>query len=267
MPDPGSRNRGSRSTARGELSKKRKHHDRSIEDRYEEVRTLLSLGKDRGYLAYEEINEMLPDEVSSSPEEIEEIFTLFEAQGIELVDAETKEQLKRPENLPAAKKKDAKQEVTDGLLEKTNDPVRMYLREMGTVPLLTREGEVSIAAAYRTRRGAHPERARPQLVRHGRGPACRRADPQGSGLAEPVRRRRARERRGADSRDAAAARAQGDQRLEPLPAQDRGADKRSKRLKPGGKAYHATMWDIGRCPASTSPASSRTSTLRRRTPT
>jgi len=67
-----------------------------------------------------------------------------------MVDADTKEQLARPEETPepvepSAKEDDVKGDAGTSLLEKTNDPVRMYLREMGTVPLLTREGEVSIA--------------------------------------------------------------------------------------------------------------------------
>ena len=132
--------------ARGSMSKKRRDaSSRGVEDKYEEVRALLILGKDRGYLAYNEINEMLPDEVSSSPDEIEEIFGLLESAGIELVDAETKELTTPASSIPKPKVPYIKQELTETLLEKTNDPVRMYLREMGTVPLLTRDGEVSIA--------------------------------------------------------------------------------------------------------------------------
>jgi len=117
----------------------------TVEETYEEVRQLITMGKDQGYLAIEEVNDMLPDDLTASPEEIEEVFVLLETNGIELVDAETKERLTRPVAPPAPKsKEDSKLEAVDPL-EKTNDPVRMYLREMGTVPLLTREGEVSIA--------------------------------------------------------------------------------------------------------------------------
>src|SRR6185436_18770030 len=107
-------------------------------------------GKERGFLAYDEINESLPDEISASPDEIEEVFTLLESHGITVVDADAREQL-GPGSAAAAKeatkadKEDDGKEVVPGPLEKTNDPVRMYLREMGTVPLLTREGEVRIA--------------------------------------------------------------------------------------------------------------------------
>ena len=75
--------------------KKRDNKQLNIEDRYEEVRQLLILGKDRGYLTLEEINEMLPDELNTSPEEIEEVFSLLDTNAIDLVDAETKEVLTR----------------------------------------------------------------------------------------------------------------------------------------------------------------------------
>ncbi len=128
----------------------KKRREVAVEEKYEEVRQLVTLGRERGFVSYEEINEMLPDEISSSADEIEEVFSLMETYGIELVDADTKEQLARPEETteapePAPKEDDPKGEAGTNLLEKTNDPVRMYLREMGTVPLLTRAGEVSIA--------------------------------------------------------------------------------------------------------------------------
>jgi RNA polymerase primary sigma factor len=133
------------------MSKKKKttnkpNKQKTVEEKYEEVRQLISMGKDQGYLAIEEVNDMLPEDLTASPEEIEEVFSLLETHGIELVDAETKETLTRPVAPSGTKDKgeDSKQETVDPL-EKTNDPVRMYLREMGTVPLLTREGEVSIA--------------------------------------------------------------------------------------------------------------------------
>ena len=70
--------------------KKREPGAGGIEDRHDEVRQLLQMGRERGYLAYDEISDLLPDEISSSPDDIEEVFSLFEANGIELVDAETK---------------------------------------------------------------------------------------------------------------------------------------------------------------------------------
>jgi RNA polymerase primary sigma factor len=109
----------------------------SIEERYDEVRQLITLGKEKGYLLYEEVGDMLPTDVSS-PDELDDIFSMFSSMGIEVVDSEQKLQKSDEEG-------GAELDLTPGALDKTNDPVRMYLREMGTVPLLTREGEVEIA--------------------------------------------------------------------------------------------------------------------------
>ena len=76
-----------------------------IDERYDEIKQLLLVGKERGFLAYEEIIEVLPDEASASAEVIEEIFSLLETNGIELVDSDTKEQLVRPDGPPRPKGK------------------------------------------------------------------------------------------------------------------------------------------------------------------
>ena len=110
----------------------------SIEEKYDEVRQLITMGKEKGYLLYEEVNDMLPSELSSS-DELDDIFSMFGSMGIEVVDSEQKYREK------AEGEEGAELDLTPGTLDKTNDPVRMYLREMGTVPLLTREGEVEIA--------------------------------------------------------------------------------------------------------------------------
>ena len=127
------------------MSKKQSDAATSIEEKYDEVRQLIALGKERGFLSYEEINDALPDELGSSAEAIEDVFSVLETHGIELVDADIKEQLTRPETPPRPKEKAPDARHDSNPLEKTNDPVRMYLREMGTVPLLTRQGEVIIA--------------------------------------------------------------------------------------------------------------------------
>lgn len=116
-----------------------------IEDKYDGVRELISTGKEKGYLLYDEVNDILPDNIQSS-EDLDNIFYLFGDAGIEVIDSE--------EDFAVVKKKakkntsgddDSDGDKSSDDLEKTNDPVRMYLREMGTVPLLTREGEVEIA--------------------------------------------------------------------------------------------------------------------------
>ena len=117
----------------------------SIEDKYDEVRQLINIGKEKGYLLYDEVNELLPSEITSS-EELDDLFNTFGSAGIDLVDSEKgykleREGIERPEGDGEGPELD----LTPGALDKTNDPVRMYLREMGTVPLLTREGEVAIA--------------------------------------------------------------------------------------------------------------------------
>jgi len=126
------------------MSKKQTDAATNLEEKHEEVRQLVAMGKERGFLSYEEINDALPDELGTSPEAIEDVFSLLETHGIELVDADIKEHLTRPETAPRPKER-MEARVDTNPLEKTNDPVRMYLREMGTVPLLTRQGEVIIA--------------------------------------------------------------------------------------------------------------------------
>src|SRR6202522_1680319 len=114
------------------------------------------MGKERGYLLYDEVNDILPPEVHSS-EEIDDLLSTFERYGIDVYEdlssakaalaaadpSDSAEPVKEVEH--AASSEDGELDLTPGSLEKTNDPVRMYLREMGTVPLLTREGEVAIA--------------------------------------------------------------------------------------------------------------------------
>ena len=114
----------------------------SIEERYDEVRQLITLGKEKGYLLYDEVNEILPSEVTSS-EELDELFNAFGSAGIEIV--ETDKAYRDDRGVEREDGGGQGLDLTPGTLEKTNDPVRMYLREMGTVPLLNREGEVAIA--------------------------------------------------------------------------------------------------------------------------
>jgi RNA polymerase primary sigma factor len=125
----------------------------ALEEKYDQVRQLIAMGKERGYLLYDEVNDILPAEVHSS-EEIDDLLSTFERYGIDVYEdlSSAKAALAAadaPDTVEVKEEpggsEDGELDLTPGTLEKTNDPVRMYLREMGTVPLLTREGEVAIA--------------------------------------------------------------------------------------------------------------------------
>ncbi len=116
----------------------------SIEEKYDEVRQLISVGKEKGYLLYDEVNELLPAEITSS-DELDDLFNAFGSAGIEVVDSEKTYRDEKQFDRTGEGSEELELDLTPGALDKTNDPVRMYLREMGTVPLLTREGEVEIA--------------------------------------------------------------------------------------------------------------------------
>ena len=112
-----------------------------------EVKKLIDIGKEKGFLTYEEVNEMLPSDVVSS-EQIDDVMTMFGEMDIEIVDKKEKKKVKETPNEEDDEVKEEKSVQKKAALEtigKTNDPVRMYLREMGQVSLLTREGEVEIA--------------------------------------------------------------------------------------------------------------------------
>ena len=116
----------------------------SIEEKYDEVRQLISIGKEKGYLLYDEVNDLLPADITSS-DELDDLFSTFSSAGIEVVDSEKTYREEKLLDRTGEGAEEVELDLTPGALDKTNDPVRMYLREMGTVPLLTREGEVEIA--------------------------------------------------------------------------------------------------------------------------
>jgi RNA polymerase primary sigma factor len=162
------------------LSRKGRGSVNKIEEKYEEVAQLIALGKEKGYLDYEDVNDTLPEELNNS-EELDEVFVLLDNLGIEVFDHD-----RVPIQKPSAEERkhrvedDSRLEIATSQLEKTNDPVRMYLREMGTVPLLTREGEVAIAK--RIERGelmamkslSHSSLVVEQLLRSGADVAAQR---------------------------------------------------------------------------------------------
>ncbi len=112
----------------------------------EEVQQLIDLGKEKGFLTYDEVNDILPADMVSS-EQIDDVMSMFGEMDIEVVDSEqkatsTKEKLQDASNSDDG---DEEPEFDTDVMGRTSDPVRMYLREMGQVSLLTREGEVEIA--------------------------------------------------------------------------------------------------------------------------
>ena len=110
-----------------------------------EVRKLIDMGKEKGFLTYDEVNETLPDGVLSS-EELDDVMMLFGELGIQVVDhPDQYEPPEEPDEDIQKTKKQKKKKKGSDKFAKGNDPVRMYLRKMGQVPLLTREGEVEIA--------------------------------------------------------------------------------------------------------------------------
>jgi RNA polymerase primary sigma factor len=114
----------------------------AIEDKYEEdIDKLIDTGKEKGYLTYGEVNDLLPGDIHSA-DDLDDLITTIGTQGIDLLEGGPKAGELEGEGEEG---EDVELDLTPGTLEKTNDPVRMYLREMGTVPLLTREGEVEIA--------------------------------------------------------------------------------------------------------------------------
>jgi RNA polymerase primary sigma factor len=111
----------------------------ALEEKFEGLQRLVQMGKEKGYVLYDEVNEVLPGDMAAGVE-LDEVLAGLDTAGIEI--------LEEPKDFE--KKLEEAEELIDlelpaGLGEKINDPVRMYLREMGTVPLLTREGEVEIA--------------------------------------------------------------------------------------------------------------------------
>ncbi len=113
------------------------------------MKRLIARGKERGYITFDELNMILPPDQNSS-EQIEDVMANFSEMGIQVVESEESEDGDAPV-AKAEKSEDAEEEegqtgnVDEANLGRTDDPVRMYLREMGSVELLSREGEIAIA--------------------------------------------------------------------------------------------------------------------------
>ncbi|AJE02358.1 RNA polymerase sigma factor RpoD [Geobacter pickeringii] len=113
----------------------------------DEVKQLIDLGKEKGFLTYDEVNDLLPPDISS--EQIDDVMSMFGEMDIDVVDSAQKVKISKMKlDLEEEEEVEGEQEEMEfepGALGRTSDPVRMYLREMGSVSLLTREGEVEIA--------------------------------------------------------------------------------------------------------------------------
>lgn len=126
--------------------------EEELEQRREKLKTLIKMGKERGFLTYAEINDHLPDNIVE-PEAIEGIIGTFTDMGISVFDvAPDAEELILSDDAPAVSTEEEVEAAAEAALStvdsdfgRTTDPVRMYMREMGTVELLTREGEIEIA--------------------------------------------------------------------------------------------------------------------------
>ncbi|MDT5262874.1 MAG: polymerase primary sigma factor, partial [Acidobacteriota bacterium] len=113
------------------------------------MQRLLELGGDKKFLTFDDLNRELPDNIVS-PDDIEDVLQKLEGSNITVTDSderliEVSASVVASDELDEALDEDVELDLSAGVLEKTNDPVRLYLREMGIVPLLTREGEVTIA--------------------------------------------------------------------------------------------------------------------------
>ncbi|HZQ24791.1 MAG TPA: RNA polymerase sigma factor RpoD [Terriglobales bacterium] len=117
----------------------------ALDDKYDDIKKLIDAGKEKGFLTYSEVNDLIPHDVHS-PEDLDDLLTTIGTQGIDVLEGPKLPSSALDKKFEEVEEgEDVELDLTPGALEKTNDPVRMYLREMGTVPLLTREGEVEIA--------------------------------------------------------------------------------------------------------------------------
>ena len=171
----------------------------SIEEKYDEVRQLISMGKEKGYLLYEEVNELLPADITSS----EELDDLFSTSATPASRSSTRSRsiarTSSSASAPTAAAPATSRSSISPLARSTRPTIRpFYLREMGTVPLLTREGE-SDRQAHRARQaGCHQVDLTPTIARHhrhGRAAARRQAHhPRAGDLQRRGDHRRARRR-------------------------------------------------------------------------
>src|SRR5450631_1631507 len=113
----------------------------------DEVKQLIDLGKEKGFLTFDEVNDLLPPDIAT--EQIDDVMGMFGDMDIEIVDSSQKVKIPKMKiDMEEDEESEGEAEEVEfepGSIGRTSDPVRMYLREMGSVSLLTREGEVEIA--------------------------------------------------------------------------------------------------------------------------
>jgi RNA polymerase primary sigma factor len=109
----------------------------AIDEKIGRFKQLMDTGKSKGYVLYDEVNELLPEDYSGG-RQLDDLLTELDGAGVEILEEPKLEKLEEGEDFTDL-------ELAQDFSDKTNDPVRMYLREMGTVPLLTREGEIELA--------------------------------------------------------------------------------------------------------------------------
>src|SRR5947209_4086922 len=125
------------------------------EDKTDEVKRLISMGKEKGFLTYRDLNSTLPADMVTS-DRLSSLMTMFGEMDIEIIDSPESERYQQmmsegegtteeAEEAGETEEEDKKIDLTPGDLNRTDDPVRLYLKEMGSVSLLSREGEIEIA--------------------------------------------------------------------------------------------------------------------------
>jgi len=121
----------------------------ATEEKFGRLKQLMDTGKEKGYVLYDEVNELLTEDYSGG-RQLDDLLTELDSAGVEILEEPKIEFDKKLEE----GEEPADLELIQDFSDKTNDPVRMYLREMGTVPLLTREGEIELAKRMERGQGA-----------------------------------------------------------------------------------------------------------------